>query len=117
LGIQLEKKEYSPGDIISGTLHFFKDFEDATLKIYQVLILKPKALWKPAEKEHSVLHATDTFWAGSKVPFSLPLSPSAYPNFKVEHSTISWKLRVIISKSFHHADVAEVGLKILPLSF
>lgn len=117
LNIELEKREYSPGDTVAGDICFLKDFKDATLNLYLVFVKKTKALWKPAENEHPLLCKKDTFSSGSRFHFSFSLPHEMYPDLETEHAIISWKLRGIIKKPFHVAEIAEYDLRIRPLEY
>ena len=115
--IHIDKREYSPGDTVSGDILFLNDFGNATLSIYLVFLRRAKALWRPEEREHLIIHKKDTFSSGSRFHFSFPLSKRMCPDFETEHSRISWKLRAIVSKPFHAAKITEHDLKIQPLRY
>ena len=115
--VQVDEREYSPGDTLSGDILFLKDFDDVTLNIYLVFLRRAKALWRPEEREHLIVHKKDTFSSGSRFHFSFPLSNGMCPDFETEHSKIAWKLRAILSKPFHIAKTTESDLKIQPLKY
>ena len=115
--IHIDKREYSPGDTVSGDILFLKNFENVTLNIYLVFMRRAKALWRPEEREHLIVHKKDTFGSGSRFHFSFPLSNGMCPDFETGHSRVSWKLRAIVSKPFHVAKITEHDLKIQPLRF
>ncbi|MBU7023776.1 MAG: hypothetical protein HXS40_06375 [Theionarchaea archaeon] len=117
LDIQLEESAYSPRDTIAGNVHFSRNFEDAVLSVYLVLVKKAKALWKPGEKEYLKLRTTDTFRAESRIPFSFSLSPLSFPEFETEHSKMYWKIRAVVSRPLHIGKYAECYIRIKPLEF
>lgn len=91
--------------------------DDVTLNIFLVFVRKAKALWKPAEEEHLIMHKKNTFSSGSRFHFSFPLPSKMYPDLETEHSRVSWKLRGIISRPFHIGEITEIDLKIKPLKY
>lgn len=124
--IHTDEKEYSPGDTVSGALHIAKQFNNATLRIYLVLLkgvvaskkgTEEKEFLVGAEEERLVLHTKETFQPGSQYPFSFPLSPLTYPDFESKNRGIHWKLRAILRNPFRTAKVAECDLKVRPLVF
>jgi hypothetical protein len=117
LQIHLEESVYSPGDTVAGNVHFSRNFENAVLSVYLVLVKKAKALWKPGEKEYLKLRATDTFRAESGIPFSFTLSSLTYPEFETEHAKMYWKIRAIVTRPLHIGKYAECYLRIKPLEF
>lgn len=135
--IQTDRKEYFPGDLITGRIHFHKQFRNETLKICLVFIrggfyprkeflkrstfpknkVGKKKFVKLMEKEELISSKKATFPSGSAYPFSIQLSPLTFPDIETEHSGIHWKVRATMVKPFYIGRFTECRLKILPLVF
>ena len=117
--IHADEREYSPGDTVTGTLQVFKQFSNATLRIYFVLLKgalekrRGKKKFRVAsQEEHLALHRKDTFQQGSVIPFSFPLPPSTFPDCESENYGIHWKLRAVLNTR-----VAECNFMVRPLVY
>ncbi len=107
---------YSPGDTVSGSLHFTEEFKNADCAIYLVFLAKAKS-YAVAEKEYAMVDTHDTFVPGSSVPFSFVIPPTGYPSLETEHSKLWWMVRAVVKRSLQFTKVVEQEIQVTPLVF
>lgn len=105
-----------PGDEISGTLYFAKEFKDVDLNIYLVFLSKPQ-YFDTTEEEQLIAHTPGTFSRGSSFSFSFDIPTAGYPTFQTKSSRIWWVVRVVVSSPFRFTKVVEQEIPVQPLIF
>ena len=116
LEVFMKKDSFSPGDELSGILHFIRDFNSVDIKIYLVFLTKSKYS-DVTEEEQVIAHTRGSFNMGSSFPFSYHIPVRRYPTQKTEYSRIWWMVRAVVSNLFRFTKVAEREIVIKPLVF
>ena len=115
--LQIDKGRYTPGDIMTGAVQFFRESKDTDVKIFLVFVSKPKKLKMCAEKEISALSFHDDFQTGSIFPFSYSIPLDIYPTGETEHSEMYWIVRVVIKNPLKFTKIIEERIIIDPLIY
>lgn len=117
VNIDIDYPQYIPGDTVSGTVYFLKDFKNCDLTVYLVCLGKPKKSPATAEKEYIAWETHDSFYTGSAISFSCTIPLENYPSFETEHTRIWWVVRAVLKKSFLSTTVVEKEIQVNPLVF
>jgi hypothetical protein len=115
--LQVDANRYVPRELLTGTIHFFKELKAAHIKIFLVYMSKPKKLKICAEKEILAVSFHDDFHTGSILPFSYNIPLDIYPDGETEHSEMYWIVRVVISNPLRFTKIIEKRITIDPLKY
>jgi hypothetical protein len=83
-----------PGDTVTGSVSFLKDFPQAHIKGYLVFQNKSQHHSDSSEEVHLMADAHDVGYRGSRFSFSGSIPVTGYPSFATEHMVILWMTRL-----------------------